>query len=156
MILASAQTSLFLLTLWACFCRLPSNCQSPSILSRTPFLLNSANVSFFCCLQLINLLQWTLDGWVGGWMDRQWMSWGYMETEFWSTRFLRAPGDSVVKNPPANAEDVGLVPGSGRPPAEGNDNPVQYSCLGNPMDRGAWWATVRGIAKSGHNLVTSD
>ena len=84
------------------------------------------------------------------------MNWGYMETVFWSTRFLRAPGDSVVKNPPANAEDVGSVPGLGRPPAEGNDNPVQYSCLGNPMDRGARWATVRGIAKSGHNVVTSD
>ena len=45
------------------------------------------------------------------------------------------------------AGDIGLIPGSGRPPGEGNGNPRQYSCLGNPMDRGAWWATVRGVAK---------
>ena len=54
----------------------------------------------------------------------------------------------VVKNPPANAGDsgnVGLIPGSGRFPGEGNDNPLQYSCLGNPMDRGAWRATIHGV-----------
>ena len=45
-------------------------------------------------------------------------------------------GGSVVKNLPANAEDTGLIPGLGRSPGEGNDNPLQYSCLGNPMDRG--------------------
>ena len=56
-------------------------------------------------------------------------------------------GGSVVKNPPANAGDVGLIPGSGRSPEGGNGNPVQYSCLGNPMDRGAWWTTVHGEAK---------
>ena len=44
--------------------------------------------------------------------------------------------------------DVGSIPGSGRSPRGGNDNPLQYSCLGNPMDRGAWWATVHGVAKS--------
>ena len=57
-------------------------------------------------------------------------------------------GGSVVKNPPANAGDVGLIPGSGRSPVEGNGNPLQCSCMRNPMDRGAWWATVRGIAES--------
>ena len=57
------------------------------------------------------------------------------------------PGGSVVKNPPANAGDVGLIPGSGRSPGEGNGNPLQYSCLGNPMDRGTWQATVHGVAK---------
>ena len=45
------------------------------------------------------------------------------------------PGGSVLKNPPTNAGDAGSIPGSGRSPGEGNDNPVQYSCLGNPMDR---------------------
>ena len=45
------------------------------------------------------------------------------------------PGGSVVKNPPANARDAGLIPGLGRSPGEGNGNPLQYSCLGNPMDR---------------------
>ena len=53
----------------------------------------------------------------------------------------------MVKNPPANAGDVGLIPGLGRPLGKGNGNPPQYSCLGNPMDRGAWWATVHEVAK---------
>ena len=53
----------------------------------------------------------------------------------------------MVKDPPANAEDAGLIPGMGRCPGGGNGNPTQYSCLENPMDRGAWWATVRGVAK---------
>ena len=55
------------------------------------------------------------------------------------------PGGSVVKNLPASAGGIGLIPGSGRSSEEGNGNPLQYSCLGNPMDRGAWWATVHGI-----------
>jgi len=57
------------------------------------------------------------------------------------------PGGSVVRNPLANAVDVGSVHGSGRSPAGGNGNPLQYSCLGNPIDRGAWQATVHGVAK---------
>ena len=52
------------------------------------------------------------------------------------------PGGSVVKNPPANAGHVGSIPGSRRWPRVGNGNPLQYSCLGNPMDRGTWRATV--------------
>ena len=55
---------------------------------------------------------------------------------------------SVVKNPLANAGDSGLIPGSRRSPGEGNGNPPQYACLGNQMDRGVWWATVHGVAKS--------
>ena len=57
----------------------------------------------------------------------------------------------MVKNPPANAgdaRDTDLTPGWGRSPGGGSDNPLQYSCLGNPMDRGDWWATVHGVAKS--------
>ena len=60
------------------------------------------------------------------------------------------PGGTVVKIPPANAEDAGdasLIPKSGRPPGGGNGNPHQYSCLGNPMDRGAWWAAVHGVTR---------
>ena len=57
------------------------------------------------------------------------------------------PGGSVVNNPPANAGDVGSIPGLGRYPGRANGNPLQYPCLGNPMDRGAWWATVQGGAK---------
>ena len=47
-----------------------------------------------------------------------------------------------------NADDTGSIPGSGRTPGGGNGNPVQYSCLENPMDRGAWWATVHRVTKS--------
>ena len=60
------------------------------------------------------------------------------------------PGGSVVKNPPANAGDIrdaGSNPGLGRSPGGGNGNPLQCSCLENPMDRGAWWATAHGVAK---------
>ena len=55
---------------------------------------------------------------------------------------------SVVKNPPANTGDMDSIPGSERSRGEGNDNPLQYSCLGKPMDRGTWWATVHGVAKN--------
>ena len=58
------------------------------------------------------------------------------------------PGASVVKNSPANAGNSGSIPGSGRSPGGGNGNTLQYNCLGNSMDRGAWWATVHGVAKS--------
>ena len=57
------------------------------------------------------------------------------------------PCGLVVKNLPANAGDVGLIPGSGGSPGEGNGHPLQYSCLGNLMDRGAWQAMVHGVAK---------
>ena len=53
----------------------------------------------------------------------------------------------MVKNPLANAGDTDLIPGSGRFPGVGNHNPLQNSRLGNPMDRGAWWVTVHGVAK---------
>ena len=57
------------------------------------------------------------------------------------------PGGSVVKISPANAGDVGLISGSGKSPVEGNGNPLQYSCLGNLMDRGGWWAIGYGVAE---------
>ena len=60
---------------------------------------------------------------------------------------LGFPGGSVVKIPPASVGDVSLIPGWGRSSGEGNGNPLQYSCLGNPMDRGAWRAAVHRVAK---------
>ena len=58
------------------------------------------------------------------------------------------PCSSIGKESACNAGDPGSIPGSGRSLGEGNGNPLQYSCLENPMDRGAWWATVHGVAKS--------
>ena len=69
--------------------------------------------------------------------------WSYMADSF--------PGDTVVKNPPANAgdmRDVSSIPGLGRSAGEGNGNPLQYSCLENPMDRGTRKATVHGVTKN--------
>ena len=57
----------------------------------------------------------------------------------------------MIKNLPANVGDMGSIPGSGRFPGEENDNPLQHSCLENPMDRGAWWATVHGLQIVGHD-----
>ena len=58
------------------------------------------------------------------------------------------PGGSDGEESICNAGDLGLIPGSGRSPGGGNGNPLQYSCLENPMNRGAWWATVHGVTKS--------
>jgi len=60
---------------------------------------------------------------------------------------LGFPGGSVVKNLPANGKDMGSIPGLGRSPEEGNGNPLQYSCLEKPIEKGAWQATVHGVAK---------
>ena len=57
------------------------------------------------------------------------------------------PSGASGKDPPANAGDAGSIPGSGRAPTEGDGNPLQYSCLGNPIDRGVWWAAVCCITK---------
>ena len=57
-------------------------------------------------------------------------------------------GGAMIKKPPANVGDVGSIPGSGRSPRVGNGNSLQYSCLGNSMDRGVWWATVHVLKKS--------
>ena len=64
------------------------------------------------------------------------------------------PCSSVGKESACNAGDPGLIPGSGRSPGEGNGNPLQYSCLENPMDRGAWQATVHGVTRVRHDLAT--
>ena len=74
------------------------------------------------------------------------------------TSLVSFPGDAVVKNLSANArntKDAGSIPGSGRSPGGGNGYLLQYSCLENAMDRGAWWAAVRGVAKSQARLSDS-
>ena len=65
------------------------------------------------------------------------------------------PGGSVVESPPANAGDSGSIPGLGRCPGGGHGNRLRYSCLENPVDRGAWWATVHGVTKSRTRLNES-
>ena len=67
--------------------------------------------------------------------SRQWWAQGLMDS-------------STGKESSCNAGDLGSIPGLGRPPGEGNGNPLQYSCLQNSTDRGAWWAIVHGVAKS--------
>ena len=62
------------------------------------------------------------------------------------------PGDSDGEESACSAGDPGLIPGLGRSPGEGNGNPLQYSCLENPLDGGAWWATVHGVATSRRQL----
>ena len=62
--------------------------------------------------------------------------------------FCVFPGGSEVKASACNLGDLSSIPGLGRSPGEGNDNPLQYSCLENPMDEGAWWATVHGVPKN--------
>ena len=64
------------------------------------------------------------------------------------------PGGSEVKNPPAYSRDTVSIPGSERSPGEGNGNPLQYSCLVNPMNRTAWQATVHGVERVRHDLAT--
>ena len=65
------------------------------------------------------------------------------------------PGSSVSKESACSAGDPGLIPGSGRSSGEGNGNPLQYSCLENPIDRGAWQAAAHGVIRVGHNLAVN-
>ena len=64
------------------------------------------------------------------------------------------PCSSVCEESAYNAGDSGLIPGLGRSPGGGHGNPLQYSCPGNPMDRGAWWATVQGVTRVGYDLAS--
>ena len=64
------------------------------------------------------------------------------------------PHSSVGKESARKAGGLGLIPGLGRSPGEGHGNPLQYSCLENPTDGGAWWAIVHGVARVGHDLMT--
>ena len=79
----------------------------------------------------------------------------HINVHFFSPDFRRKafylggfPGGSEVKASACNTGDLGSIPWSGRSPGEGNGNPLQYSCLENPMDRGAWWATIHGVTES--------
>ena len=77
-----------------------------------------------------------------------WKAGNYKFLKTFTLLLLGFPDGSTVKNLPANTGDPGSIPGSGRFPVEGNGNPLQYSCPGNPMNRGVCWAIVHGVAKS--------
>ena len=99
------------------------------------------------CLNLCDVVDYSLPGsCVHGIFQARILEW-----EQWSVIIHAYQVALVVKNRPANAvdqRDVGSIPGSGRSPGEGNGNLLQYSCLENPMDRGAWQTTIHGVAKS--------
>ena len=80
--------------------------------------------------------------------DFKWTKASHTKTNNTWFSFKGFPGGTEAKASARSAGDPGLIPGLGRSPGEGNGNPLQYSCLKNPMDRGAWWATVHGVAKS--------
>ena len=96
------------------------------------FYLFSVLRNFSCQCKLLNEIPWTHKN--------------YLSKHF--------PHSSVSKESACNAGDPDLIPGSGRFPGEGNGNPLQYSCLDNPMDRGAWQAIVHGVERVGHDLAT--
>ena len=77
-----------------------------------------------------------------------------MPVQFHIVSDLGFPGGSMVENPPANAGDAGSISGWGRCPEEGNGNPLQYSCLENPMDRGAWRAAAHGVTKESNTNLS--
>ena len=93
----------------------------------------------------------TLQGWSAILWDTPWVA----SSGHWYTPCTNGfPGGSVGKESACSSGDVGLIPGSGRSPGEGNGNPLHYSCLGNPMDRRIWWATVHGVTRIGLDLMT--
>ena len=75
----------------------------------------------------------------------------FPENSYYMFSSLGFPGSSVSKESSSNSGDPGSIPGLGRSPGKGDGNPLQYSCLENPMDRGAWQATVYGLARNGHD-----
>ena len=108
-------------------------------------LISRKYYPFFINLSL-NLCQETILMWVYFWT--LFCSVDLHVYFFANTTLSLFPGGSEVKASACNAEDLGSIPGLGRSPEEGNGNPLQYSCLENPMDGGAWWAIVHGVAKT--------
>ena len=104
---------------------------------------NNADFAFFLSPLLLPHISWSYE-----------IDWTIMEnpigrmTWYYKLTHRGFPGNSDGKETACNAGALGLIPGSGRSPGEGNDYPLQCSCLENPMDRGAWWATVHRTAGS--------
>ena len=99
--------------------------------------MNESNSNFkYCIVQSINMVHFLVNSSL------------ISQSFVISFRVIGFPGSLDGKASAYNVGDPGSIPGSGRSLGEGNGNPLQYSCLENPMDRGAWWATVHGVAKS--------
>ena len=99
-----------------------------------------------------SILAWRISMDRGAWQPSEEPDspWGCRESDRTEQLGTAQTGGAKVKNPSADAGDIrdeGLIPGSRRSPGGGNGNPLQYSCLGNPMDRGAWWPTFHGVTK---------
>ena len=86
-------------------------------------------------------------------LPKSWSTPAWIIASFLLLSCSYTPSTQVSRESACNAEDLGSIPGLGRSPGEGNSNPFQYSCLENPIDRGAWQSTVHGVAKVGHDLV---
>ena len=127
------------------------------ILERTCFtMLNRYNVNrHLCSVQIFILFTYNLVLLIS--YTTEFSLWFSSENYFISLvifSMIQKFSNSVDKESSCNAGDPGSIPGWGRSPGEGNGNPLQYYCLENPMDRGAWWATVHGAARVRHDLVT--
>ena len=109
--------------------------------------------SIYKGMRMQGVCWWQWDVWDG--LSLKWWRWDWKrgwesdgEGLMYSIHNQGFPGGSEVKASACNAGDLGSIPGSGRSPGEGNGNPLQYSCLENPMDGGAWWSTDHGVSKS--------
>ena len=126
----------------------------PLVIESTPIPIPS--------LELINVIISTVINYVDVCtFEMELWKWQYTYVDFLSETYYPSlimrrgfPGSSVSKESTCNAGDASSVPGSGRSPGEGNGNPFRYPCLGNPMDRGAWWPIVHGVARAEHDLAT--
>ena len=114
------------------------------------FPTQGSNLGFLHCRQILYHLshQGSLIMYLSAILTRDAYVWNHTGYFLSLRTHVSFPSGSDSKESPANAGDLSLTPGLGRYPEEGNGNPLQYSCLEHPMDRGAWWATVHGVAKS--------
>ena len=112
-------------------------------LQEFPLILGLLNFLLWIGVEFCKTFSLCLLGW-----SQVLLIWGILLMSFWTKH------SSVGKSSACNAGDPGLIPGSGKAPGEGNDNLLQCSCLQNPMDRGAWQATVHGVERVRHDLAT--
>ena len=140
--------------MWADKCLVPSSqpvSTQSSVWEEKPWTCYWLSLAFVLLLECVCFLigssydRWLIKKIKNHERTRIWSSKGFITHQ---SRMKGFPGGIVVKNLPVSEGGSGLIPGSERSPGGGNNNPLQYSCLGNPMDRGTWYAAVHGAAKS--------